>query len=77
MIDQELINRINFLANKKKTSSLTSEEELEQKDLREKYIKEFRKGFKDRLMSIKVLDPEGKDVTPKKLKKAKMERKKN
>lgn len=77
MIDQNLIDRINFLANKKKTADLTKDEEREQKELREIYLQEFRKGFKERLMSLKVIDEEGTDVTPKKLKQAKNERNKS
>lgn len=71
-IDKKLITRINELANKKKTSGLSEEEQLEQDELRSIYITEFRKGFKSQLQSIKVVDSEGNDVTPEKLKKEKM-----
>jgi len=74
MIDQELIDRINFLANKKKTEGLSEKEQLEQDELRKVYLKQFREGFKDRLMSLKVVDSDGEDVTPAKLKKAKQEK---
>ena len=77
MIDQELIDRINFLANKKKAEGLNDEEIKEQQELRQEYLKLFKAGFKDKLMSIKVVDPEGNDVTPDKLKKAKEERTKS
>ena len=67
-IDSKLIARINVLANKKKNEGLTKEEIEEQKELRAIYINEFRKGFKGQLQSIKVVDPEGNDVTPEKIK---------
>ncbi|WP_336622267.1 DUF896 domain-containing protein, partial [Mycobacterium tuberculosis] len=33
------------------------------------YLEEFRKGFKQQIENTKVIDPEGNDVTPEKLKK--------
>lgn len=70
-IDQKLIDRINVLAKKKKEGTITDKELIEQANLRNAYIKEFRKGFKSQLTSIKVVDPKGNDVTPQKLKNAK------
>ena len=67
-IDSKLITRINELAKKKKEQGLNEEEVEEQKELRAIYINEFRKGFKCQLQSIKVVDPEGNDVTPEKIK---------
>ena len=54
MIDQKLIDRINFLANKKKTEGLTEEEQKEQDELRKEYLRLFREGFRQRLESIKI-----------------------
>lgn len=71
-IDEKLIKRINELANKKKTIGLSQEEQNEQQELRSIYINEFRKGFKNQLQSIKVVDEEGNDVTPEKLKNEKL-----
>ncbi|GEN45008.1 DUF896 domain-containing protein [Alkalibacillus haloalkaliphilus] len=68
MLSQEKIDRINELANKKKTKGLTKKEEQEQKKLREEYLSSFRNSFKNQLHSMKVVDPEGQDVTPEKLK---------
>ena len=55
MIDPKLIERINLLANKKKTVGLTEEEQKEQDELRKEYLKLFRAGFKQQLDGIKVV----------------------
>ena len=60
-IDPELIVRINELAKLE-----------EQKELRQKYLKAFRSGFKQQLMGVKVVDEEGNDITPQKLKDEKL-----
>ena len=65
MIDPKLLNRINELAKKE---NLTEQEKMEQALLRKEYIRQFKMGFKQQLESIKVVDPNGKDVTPKKIK---------
>ena len=61
------IDRINQLARKKKEQGLTEAEAKEAK-LRKIYLEEFRKGFKQQIEHTKVMDPEGNDVTPEKLK---------
>ena len=55
MIDPKLIERINFLANKKKTEGLTEEEIVEQDKLRKEYLRLFKEGFRQQLDSIKVV----------------------
>lgn len=70
-MDKNMIDRINELAKKKKTEGLTEAETQEQQELRARYLKEFRSGFNSHLMNLKIVDPNGKDVTPKKLVKAK------
>ncbi len=70
-ISDEMIKEINELAHKSKTVGLTDEEKKRQQYLRQEYIKIFRSGFKQQLQSIKVVDANGNDVTPKKLKEAK------
>jgi uncharacterized protein YnzC (UPF0291/DUF896 family) len=77
MLEKEALARISELARKSKTEGLTSEEKVEQSDLRTKYIEAFRAGFKDHLHTIKVVDPNGKDVTPQKLKASKERRSKH
>ena len=55
MIDPKLIEKINFLANKKKTVGLTEEEQKEQEELRKEYLRLFKAGFRQQLDSIKVV----------------------
>ena len=64
------IDRINELAKRKK-QGLTEAEAKEQSKLRKQYLDSFREGFKQQIESTKVIDPEGNDVTPEKLKKFK------
>ncbi len=68
------IDRINELAKKKKEKGLTDAEAKEQSKLRKQYLDSFRKGFKQQIENTKVIDPEGNDVTPEKLKKIQAER---
>ena len=68
-IDETVCDSLNDLANKKKTMGLTAEESEEQQRLRQIYLKEFRQGFEQQLKSVKVVDENGNDVTPSKLKK--------
>lgn len=63
------LQRINELAAKAKKDGLTEAEKTEQDKLRKEYLRDFRQSFKNQLRSVKVMDEEGKDVTPEKLKK--------
>ena len=54
MITQEMINRINELAAKKKTVGLTDEEKAEQQALYKDYLAAFRKNFKAQLDNIDI-----------------------
>ena len=67
-IPQNLIDRINELAKKKKTVGLTPEEKEEQKSLRETYLSIFREGFRNRIEMLQIYDKDGKEVTPEKVK---------
>ena len=69
MLSNEKLKRISVLARKAKSEGLTEEETAEQKELRDQYLQAFRATFKKQLTSVKVIDPEGNDVTPEKLKK--------
>ncbi len=64
----DLIARINTLAKKAKESGLTQEEAKEQSKLRSEYLKTFRSQMLNTIQNVKVLDPEGNDVTPEKVK---------
>ncbi|TKD71595.1 DUF896 domain-containing protein [Pseudalkalibacillus hwajinpoensis] len=74
MLSQDKIQRINELSRKSKESSLTEAEKKEQKELRQEYLKSLRSSFDNQLHSIKVVDEEGTDVTPNKLKESKKSR---
>ncbi|PTK90390.1 DUF896 domain-containing protein [Staphylococcus gallinarum] len=67
-IDGVDLDRINELAKKKKTEGLTQAEAKEQSKLRKAYLESFREKFKQQLESTRVIDPEGNDVTPEKVK---------
>ena len=59
--------RINELAKIAKTRELTKKEKDERHKLRQDYIKNFRKSFTNQFKTMKVIDPEGNDVTPQKV----------
>lgn len=68
MISDKKLKRINELAKKSKKEGLTKQEKKEQQSLREEYLQGFRKSFKNQIENVTVYDPEGKDVTPNKVK---------
>ena len=69
MLSKEKLARINELAKKSKTAEgLTTEEKSEQQDLRQEYLERFRGGMRNHIEGMKVMDDEGNDVTPDKLK---------
>lgn len=71
----ELIEKINALAKKARTEGLTPAETEERDRLRQEYLRQFRAGFKEQLMGVKIVDAEGNDITPKKLKEEQEKRK--
>ncbi|UJS26739.1 DUF896 domain-containing protein [Macrococcoides canis] len=68
MLDENKMKRINELAQKKKTVGLTDEEGKEQTLLRKEYLQSFRQSFKKTIENTTIIDPEGNDVTPDKVK---------
>ncbi|MGX7351487.1 hypothetical protein RU97_GL000905 [Enterococcus canis] len=74
MLSEEKMKRINELAKKAKAEGLSEQEKREQKNLREEYLATFRQGMRHHIESMKVVDPDGNDVTPEKLKKIQKEK---
>ena len=56
MITKEMIDRINWLAHKKKTLGLSEKEQAEQKELYKEYIESFRANLKAQLDAIEIVD---------------------
>lgn len=68
---KEKIDRINFLARKKKNESLTESELQEQAMLRREYIESYKQSLISQLENTYILEPDGtkkkvtrKDETP-------------
>ncbi|MFC4077987.1 DUF896 domain-containing protein [Salinithrix halophila] len=59
MITDEMIQRINHLARKKKAEGLTPEETQEQARLRETYLKAIRGSVKNQLDRVRFVDENG------------------
>ncbi|MCC5889604.1 MAG: DUF896 family protein [Alkalibacterium sp.] len=68
MLEKKKLDRINELVRKERNDGLSVEEKEEQKNLREEYIQAFRSGMKNQIEGMKVVDPDGNDVTPDKVK---------
>ena len=66
-MNEKKIQRINELARKKKTVGLTGPEKVEQAKLRKEYIDGYRHSFLHHIAGIKIVDEDGNDVTPEKL----------
>lgn len=74
MLSKEKIARINELAKKAKQTGLSETEAKEQTKLRGEYLSAFRASMLKTLSTVKVIDPEGTDVTPEKLKRMQKDR---
>lgn len=68
MLSPEKLSRINELSKKSKSIGLTMEEAKEQTSLRKEYLETFRSSMRDTIEHVKVIDPDGNDVTPEKVK---------
>ncbi|HFR3895570.1 TPA: DUF896 family protein [Streptococcus suis] len=73
-MEQAKIDRINELARKKKAEGLTEEELQEQAALREEYIEGYRRAIRHHIEGIKLVDEDGNDVTPEKLRQVQREK---
>jgi uncharacterized protein YnzC (UPF0291/DUF896 family) len=54
----QLVQRINELSRKSKTTQLTEEEKAEQQKLRKRYIEAFKTSLKNQLDVIEIVDKE-------------------
>ena len=54
-MDKNLIERINYLARKKKTVGLTPQEQVEQNELRDEYRRIFRQNLMNQVSNIRVV----------------------
>ena len=63
---------MNYQKNRKQQVS-SIEEAKEQTKLRKEYLETFRSSMRDTIEHVKVIDPEGNDVTPEKVKHARSE----
>ena len=61
------LTRINELARKEREEGLTKSEWVEQIALREDYLREIRGQVRNSLSGVTIVDPEGNDVTPEKI----------
>ncbi|MBM7540778.1 DUF896 domain-containing protein [Amphibacillus cookii] len=77
MLSKDKLDRINNLAKKSKHDGLTEKEKREQQKLREEYLSNVRKSFTNQFKSMKIVDPNGDDVTPEKVKNLRRENKDN
>lgn len=68
MLETTKMQRLNELAKKKKEGTLTATEIQDQDGLRKEYLAVFRTGMKETIENTKIIDPEGNDVTPDKVK---------
>lgn len=73
-MEQAKIDRINELARKKKTVGLTGAEKVEQAKLREEYIEGYRRSVRHHIAGLKIVDGEGNDITPEKLRQLQREK---
>ncbi len=74
MLPMHKIKRINELSKKSKSVGLTKEEATEQSLLRKEYLETFRTSMRNTVEGLTIIDPEGTDVTPEKIKKLRNKR---
>lgn len=74
MLSEEKIKRINELSKKRKNEGLTEKEEAERKKLHQEYLASIRSSMKNHIEGIKVVDEEGNDLTPEKIKQIQKEK---
>lgn len=70
-----ILDRINALAKKQRSEGLTLREMKEQQDLRKEYLQIIKGQVFTTISGLTILDAEGTDVTPEKLKKEQKQQK--
>ena len=68
---QEKIDRINELARKSKLTALSESEIEEQKKLRDEFRADFKRNLTGQLETLTIVEPDGKKIKVKDLKKDK------
>ncbi|MGF3194845.1 DUF896 domain-containing protein [Facklamia sp. P13055] len=68
MLSSSKLARINELAKLQKTKGLTDSEKEEQNQLRQEYLKVFRQHMVRQVEGVKIVDSDGNDLTPEKVK---------
>ena len=76
MLNDEKLKRLNALDKKKKEATISDSEMTELAELRKEYLSNFRQSFRNHIENAKVIDPEGNDVTPEKVKALQSKKKK-
>ncbi|ATZ18747.1 hypothetical protein ESOMN_v1c03650 [Williamsoniiplasma somnilux] len=75
MTIEEIVKEINNFFEISKKKELTKEEKNIRDELRKTYINSYKENLISNLKNIKVVDKNGKDITPSKIKKLKEENK--
>lgn len=70
---KDILKRINELAKKQREEGLSNAEKVEQQVLREDYLRMIRGQVLQSFSGMKVVDPDGNDVTPEKVRHLKRE----
>lgn len=71
MLSPDKLARIGELSRKSKAEGLSINEAKEQTSLRKEYLEMFRSTMRNTIENVKIVDPEGNDVTPEKVQQAK------
>jgi uncharacterized protein YnzC (UPF0291/DUF896 family) len=75
MLSKEKLSRIGELSQKAKSEGLTQEEAKEQSKLRKEYLETFRSSMRKTIENVKIIDPNGEDVTPEKIRQVQAKKK--
>lgn len=68
--EKRVLKRINELYHKKESQGLTKAEAQERKELHQKFLANFRAGFKQQLEDTVIIDKNGNEVTSERAKRA-------